>query len=37
MKSKTVNKGFQSSEKNPQTTMLFTKQQIDIMFSIVRG
>ena len=37
-KSKTANKTQQSfPDKNQQTTMLFTKQQIDMMFSNIRS
>lgn len=38
MKSKTANKAYQSfPDKNQQTTMLFSKQQIDMMFSNIRS
>jgi len=38
MKSKPVNKTYQCfPEKNQQTTMVFTKQQIDMMFSNIRS
>lgn len=38
IKPKAVNKTYQNfPDKNAQTTMLFTKQQIDMMFSNIRS